>query len=180
MSTATTTTLAEQTRKAFGGDDDTAREAIIRAAETYPPEQDGTPVKLSRFESDLRDWGLIFGLAVAVARAEDPFESWASVTARATEAAKTVFASWTGEFTPFPNRDVLARNVAAAYGAWEDEFWPKMSAQRDQYPGAFRLCADLQEAAYELAEEAGVPLRHDEPVSVVAAGALDGHAGSEA
>lgn len=51
---------------------------------------------LTQFELDCRDWGFAYGAAYAIARAEDPFESAASVGARVLEAARNAYARFGG------------------------------------------------------------------------------------
>jgi hypothetical protein len=44
---------------------------------------------------DARDWGYTYGIALAIARAEDPFEPLSSVVDRARGAAFEAHAAWT-------------------------------------------------------------------------------------
>jgi uncharacterized BrkB/YihY/UPF0761 family membrane protein len=53
--------------------------------------------RMSDLELDLGDWGYTYGVAWAVARAQDPHESDESVTARALAAARQVFRLYCGE-----------------------------------------------------------------------------------
>jgi hypothetical protein len=52
-------------------------------------ERDDNP--LTEYELDCRDWGIIMGLAFAVARGEDPYEPEGKVSDRATEATRKVW-----------------------------------------------------------------------------------------
>jgi hypothetical protein len=52
--------------------------------------------RFSEFELDCLDWGVMYGIAFAIARAEDPFEGMASVASRALEAARPVCAEFAG------------------------------------------------------------------------------------
>ena len=57
---------------------------------------------MSEFERDIRDWGVVMGVAYGIARGEDPYESRDSVLARALPAAKEAYANYGDEliFTP--------------------------------------------------------------------------------
>jgi hypothetical protein len=46
---------------------------------------------LTQFELDMRDWGLVYGMASAMIRAEDPWETIDSVAARALAPAMHAF-----------------------------------------------------------------------------------------
>jgi hypothetical protein len=52
--------------------------------------------RLSDLELDLSDWGFTYGVAWAVARAQDPHEADASVAQRALAAAQEVFRMYGG------------------------------------------------------------------------------------
>lgn len=71
-------------------------------------------LQLSTFELDLRDWGLVYGFALGIARCEDPFETNEQVAARAFEAAWPVFMVTNSGFA---NRDPdnAAREVCRRY-----------------------------------------------------------------
>jgi hypothetical protein len=71
-------------------------------------------VELSEFERDLREWGFVFGMAFAIARAEDPWETNRSVAARALMPAFAAYTDWSGEFRQ-PDRNVLVSAVVRAY-----------------------------------------------------------------
>jgi hypothetical protein len=63
----------------------------LEAIAEYPRDGGG---RLSQFERDCRDWGLVFGVAYGIARGEDPFEREDSVTSRALAAAGGAFRRW--------------------------------------------------------------------------------------
>ena len=78
------------------------------------PEHEGAG--LTEFECDCQDLGMVYGLAWAMARTEDPFEPIASVTERAVAAASLAFIRWGGDdvFTGEAYRkDRAARPVPA-------------------------------------------------------------------
>ena len=54
---------------------------------------------LTDYEMELQDWGLFYGIAWALARAEDPFEPFREVGARAREAAEE---AWVRDHLPGP------------------------------------------------------------------------------
>ena len=60
----------------------------------------------SSSHSDLADWGFTFGVAVAIARSEDPFGSMDSVVERALIAAAEAHKRYTGD-------DMLASEAVA-------------------------------------------------------------------
>lgn len=66
------------------------------------PDEDKLGRQLGEFELDLRDWGLVYGMAVGIARSENPWEPLESVVARAGVAAREVYESWCGEFHQDP------------------------------------------------------------------------------
>jgi hypothetical protein len=90
--------LAEKLADVFNSYDDCGSAAVIGRGCAGPV--DGGISPDTQWELDLRDWGVVYGLAVGIARCEEPFESIQSVTARALEAARVVYADqwdpWTG------------------------------------------------------------------------------------
>ncbi len=66
----------------------------MQAVAIYPTTGNGG--ELSDFEMDCRDWGFAFGVAYAIARSEDPFESNHSVCERAIVAAREAFSRASG------------------------------------------------------------------------------------
>jgi hypothetical protein len=89
--------------------DDTA--GFVIAAEKRPSVE-----HLSDWERDLVDWGAVYGLAYGIARAENPFEPFEDVAARAFDAAWPVYLEWSGEFE-YDQRDTneLVQNVVREY-----------------------------------------------------------------
>ncbi|MDQ6807513.1 MAG: hypothetical protein M3065_21765 [Actinomycetota bacterium] len=53
-----------------------------------------------RFELDLRDWGIAYGIALGIARAEEPCEPLTSVAERAAAAAAEAYKRWGGDVAP--------------------------------------------------------------------------------
>ncbi len=53
---------------------------------------------LSEYELDLREWGVFYGLAVGLARLEEPCESTGRVARRALVAAQEAFAEYSDGF----------------------------------------------------------------------------------
>ena len=57
------------------------------------------PDDLTEWERDLADWGLALGMAIALARGEDPYEHLISVCHRGYDAARAAFESTHRGFT---------------------------------------------------------------------------------
>lgn len=72
---------------------------------------------LGTFELDCIDWGLTYGIAYALARAEDPFERQESVAGRAEEAARIAYEGWGSGVATIerPDMDKLTANLIKAY-----------------------------------------------------------------
>jgi len=76
--------------------------AVMRAEEFYNPVDKGAalpfglPGKRSDLEIDARDWTMYYGIAVGLARTEEPCEPIQSVVVRARTAACEVFADLNG------------------------------------------------------------------------------------
>ena len=79
-------------------------------------EKGSAPGGLTDFESSIETWGFVYGLAYALTRLEDPFESPASVADRAHSAARVEFLAYNGVYE-VPDRDEL---VKALEDAWEE------------------------------------------------------------
>jgi hypothetical protein len=82
------------------------------------PLLEGNP-SLGEWELDLRDWGLAFGMAWMLHRAEDPFAKPADIGERAFKDGWAAWTRWSGEFHQRP--PVLAEYVAALNKRHEDE-----------------------------------------------------------
>ena len=81
----------------------TALMATIRAADdmggaaNYCDRYPRSSRRLTRFEDDLRDWGLMYGIAYGLARATFPDEPAGAVAEWAYAAGREAFAQWAGE-----------------------------------------------------------------------------------
>jgi hypothetical protein len=69
------------------------------------------------FESNLRDWGCVFGIAFGLARSEEPCEPVESVARRAYEAAWPVFVTYTGGFQMTPEQGKAIEGLRRQYRA---------------------------------------------------------------
>ena len=107
MPTTIDMTLQEKVRAILRNDD--TGDGLIGVAGKRPG------IQLTEFELDLRDWGIIYGIAFGLARTEEPCESIESVARRAFEAARTVHIEWGGEISKRPDRDELVSAVLRAY-----------------------------------------------------------------
>jgi hypothetical protein len=90
-----TLTLAEKVYNVVAAENDIGCRGVVDGAHTYPNVPRDS--SLSGFELDCLDWGLVYGIAVGIARGEDPYESTVSVTDRALDAARTAHARWAGD-----------------------------------------------------------------------------------
>jgi hypothetical protein len=97
--------------------------ATLRAGDCYPlqdgaalPPQADTERDLSEFELDLGDWKMTYGIAVGLARTEEPCEPIQSVAERAREAAMAAFdEQHNGEFAGRPLASELVEAVLRAH-----------------------------------------------------------------
>lgn len=87
-------TLLEKLQGVMHGDD--ACSALIEPAWSRPLPDAIHARALTDFESDLRDWGMLYGVAFGLARTEEPCEPADSVARRAFEAAEIVFDKYNG------------------------------------------------------------------------------------
>ncbi len=97
--------------------------------------------KLSEFEGDLRDWGLVYGMAFGLARMEEPCESMESVADRALIAARAAYKRYGGEISERHEPGPLVAAVLRAY----DEVEPMPSPRK------------LDDALHALLNGMGVP-----------------------
>ena len=134
--------LAE--RMTFVHEEDDLGDAAIFCGR-YPRIPDHRP---SQFELDLRDWGLIYGIAYGLARATEPKDSNDQVGERAYKVARASFARWNGGEIEDPRvvRDRAIRDVIAKFDEAES------AAYREGRPGKIEqlMTADLREALGEL------------------------------
>lgn len=101
--------------------------------------------RLGEFEQDLRDWGMVYGVALGIARTEDLWESLESVSERAQAAALEAFKRLSGEFEePMRSIDPLVDEVLIAYEV--------------DKPGEYR---ELRDAVCKLGNRVGWPTRDE-------------------
>lgn len=91
--------LAEVVYGVLAQADDNGAGPISRA--DYYPKLHGEQT-LSVYESELRDWGVVVGMAFAMARAGDPFAPLSSASEHALEAAGIAWKRWAGVFEERP------------------------------------------------------------------------------
>jgi hypothetical protein len=103
---ASTMTLAEKVYAVATAGEDMV--TVVQEACDQRPEPDR---RLGDFEDALRAWGLFFGVAVGLARTEEPCESLGSVAARAFPAACEAFDRHCGGFPKRPQHDDLVEAV---------------------------------------------------------------------
>ena len=91
---STTADLSPLARKIYEaiGQEGICGPSLIETARTYPVTPEGD--HLTEFEQDIRDWGVMIGVAYGIARADDPFESRESVLERAQEAAQAAYCAF--------------------------------------------------------------------------------------
>ena len=70
-------------------------------------------IYLTETEADLRDWGLVYGMAFAIAREQDPWESVESVAKRALEPAQRAYRQWGGHIAQPERAEVTPAEVVA-------------------------------------------------------------------
>jgi hypothetical protein len=98
-------------------DEDNVGEAL-RALVRYPTLPDR---KLSKFEDDCRDWGLVYGICYGLARADDDYGAWEDpnelIADRAYGVARKWFAEWIGGEIEDPAvvRERAIRDVIAEF-----------------------------------------------------------------
>lgn len=117
----------------------------------YPP----VGRELTKFESLLRDWGLVCGIAFGLALAErpddaDPDDNDANrvFAERAYKAARPAFARWAGEIEdPDKARERVMRQLLAAFSDVQDR---ASEERRSGKTGEPRMTTDLRAALGEL------------------------------
>lgn len=112
--------------------------------------------ELGGFERDLCDWSMAYGVAVGLARTEEPCESIESVAERAFAAAGELFSgdSW-GSFVERPERDTL---VDAVLHAWKENGRRNLDIKDN-------TAVALDTAIVELGNSIGWPSREPEAVA---------------
>jgi hypothetical protein len=117
------------------------------------PANDGM---LSQRERDLRDWGLVYGIAFATARAAAPDEDEAVLAERSLEAARAAWRRWSDEIAPRPALSPLVDDVLLAFHSAET---PMMTlAHFGETPGdEIVKLRPLGEALFSLRAAIGVP-----------------------
>jgi hypothetical protein len=101
----------------------------------------------TRFEGKIRDWGLLYGIAFGLAKAEQGDEPDGVVAERAYKVARARFGRWAGEIEdPDQELERVLRDVTVAFGEAQHDAWSK-----GQYHGGKRtLPGDLCDALQEL------------------------------
>jgi hypothetical protein len=89
----------------------TAKEDMVTVVQEACGQRPEPDRRLGNYEDALRGWGLLFGVAVGLARAEEPCESLGSVASRAFPAACEAFDRYFGEFAERPQHDALVDAV---------------------------------------------------------------------
>ena len=89
---------------------------------------------LTRFEGKIRDWGLLYGIAFGLAKAEQGDEPNGVVAERAYKVARARFGRWAGEIED-PDKDLerVLREVTSAFGEAQHDAW-----REGRYHGAER------------------------------------------
>jgi hypothetical protein len=90
MTTMTTTDLIEAVAAIVRAEPVNGGKCGFEFLEDHAPDRpprDATDVELCDHDSHNRDWGFVYGVALGIARGQDPYESSESVAARAFEAA---------------------------------------------------------------------------------------------
>ncbi len=73
---------------------------------------------LTSWENDLRDWGMVYGFAYGVARAENPWQPEALAIGEALNAARAAFARWGGPIASRPDGQAVAAAAQAVQFAY--------------------------------------------------------------
>jgi len=115
-STTTAPTLTETVYEIVSGDHGT--DAALAGCSREPASYKG---QLSVRESDLRDWGFVYGLAFATARAEEPNQDEALIAERALDAARAVYVRWSNTITERPSVSPLVDEVLRTFEECEEE-----------------------------------------------------------
>lgn len=87
-----TTTLADRVYAVLSDDNRIEPSHHLALAAPVVRNDDGTVQ--DELHLDLCEWGFAFGVAFAIARGEDAYESRSTVTARAEQAAREAWARW--------------------------------------------------------------------------------------
>ncbi len=116
MTTSSTAAALEEKLRNVLMQDDNGQGPISRCGERPSWADDGR--SLSETEMDLRGWGVVYGMAFAIARMDDPFESTGQVAERALPAAWGAYQEWGADIAR-PNRDERIMKLRRAVeGEW--------------------------------------------------------------
>jgi hypothetical protein len=116
-------------------------------------EPQGRRDQLSLREGDLRDWGLICGLAFGILEAEAPADAdREAMRDQALDAARAVYRRWAGEIAPRP---VVSPMVDAAVLAFDDAE-PGLSVAT--YVHGHHELKPLLQSMHNLREAIGIPV----------------------
>jgi hypothetical protein len=117
----------------------------LPAVEGYPRL---TRHKMSEFERDMRDWGLVYGLAFGLAVAKWPGEPHEDTARVAFDAALMVHIRWGGEIQdPTLRREAALRAVVEQYDHWDEDRYRQRSGSPEAPMGS-----DMSSALHELRE----------------------------
>jgi hypothetical protein len=107
--------------------------------------------ELSKFEMDLRDWGLCCGITFGLARAESPDEANETIAERAYTVARLAYQQWAGAISdPEKARQKALRDVVVAFHKAEKQAHEKRRYQEGEMTNA------LHESLIELANVVGI------------------------
>ena len=139
------------------------------------PRLEGRP--LTGFERDVRDWGLIYGIAFGMARADAPDAPSETVAEHAYKIARAKFARWAGEIE---DPDVVrARAVADVVREWEKaQEAARSEANATNEWNGIKMSAGLHNALSELeqVEVEGTSTERNEAAVAAARAARGGDA----
>jgi len=92
--------------------------------------------ELSEFERDVRDWGLMYGIAFGLAVAKWPQEPHKETAKLAFHVARMVYVRWGGEIQdPALKREAALRAVVEQYGRWDEARFTRGSGSPDEPMG---------------------------------------------
>ena len=102
--------------------------------------------KLSEFERDMRDWGLVYGLAFGLAVAKWPGEPHEKTARVAFDVARMVHVRWGGEIQdPTLRREAAVRAVVEQYDRWDDDCYRQRSGDAEAIPMGMSMSSALHE-----------------------------------
>jgi len=106
-------TLAERVYAILSEEYESSRQTWAEGLDREP--RDGAQMTVR--ERDLRDWGLVYGLAFAMLASEEPDADREQIRDRALDAARAAYRRWAGEIAPRPSVSPL---IDAALLGFED------------------------------------------------------------